>query len=132
MIITPDNITALKPNEVFCYGSNTSGRHGSGAAKTALKWGAIYGRDGFAGQTYGISTKGDNIEILPLVNVKLHVDRFVAFARSRPDLTFLVTQIGCGLARRTPADIAPMFNLAPANVALPKSFWDVLNPPVTP
>lgn len=129
MNITPDSITRLASNEVFVYGSNTAGRHGAGAAKQALKWGAIYGRDGFAGQTYGISTKGDNLEILSLADIQTHVDRFTAFARSREDLVFLVTQVGCGLARRAPTEIAPLFKEASklTNVFLPKSFWEVLS-----
>lgn len=40
MRITPDNIIELKSNEIFTFGSNESGRHGKGAAKTALGWGA--------------------------------------------------------------------------------------------
>lgn len=32
----------LKPNEVFIFGSNTQGRHGAGAAKAALSFGAKY------------------------------------------------------------------------------------------
>ena len=37
---TPDDINFLAVNEVFVYGANEAGRHGAGAAKTALKWGA--------------------------------------------------------------------------------------------
>lgn len=48
-------VTELKPNEVFVFGSNLQGRHGSGAAKTALKWGAVQGKGrGHFGQTYEI------------------------------------------------------------------------------
>lgn len=127
MRVTPPNITSLAPNEVFTYGSNAAGRHGSGAAKTALQWGAVYGRDGFAGQTYGISTKDEHIQTLPLHEVALEVAAFIGFAIMHPDLHFLVTAIGCGLAGYAPADIAPMFRDIPANVSLPQSFWDVLN-----
>ena len=44
------------------------------------------------------------------------------------DLTFLVTEIGCGLAGYTPAEIAPLFRRAVsmANVWLPDRFWAVL------
>ena len=46
---TPENITSLKPNEIFVFGSNTEGRHGSGTAKIAMdKFGAKYGQaEGF-------------------------------------------------------------------------------------
>jgi len=41
--ITPEKITHIKENEVFVFGSNLSGRHGKGAAKTALGWGCKMG-----------------------------------------------------------------------------------------
>ena len=51
-------ITELKENEVFVFGSNPEGRHGAGAAKQALKFGAQYGKGrGFSGQTYALVTK---------------------------------------------------------------------------
>lgn len=55
-------ITELKDNEVFVFGSNRAGRHGAGVAKTALKWGAVYGQG--EGQTYAIPTKDENIKTL--------------------------------------------------------------------
>ena len=39
--ITESNITKLALNDIFVFGSNESGRHGRGAAKTAMKWGAV-------------------------------------------------------------------------------------------
>lgn len=33
---TPENISSLKPNEVFVFGSNLAGHHGGGAARAAL------------------------------------------------------------------------------------------------
>jgi hypothetical protein len=127
MNFTPDNITSLAPNEIFVYGSNRSWRHGAGAAKMALKWGAIYGQGPFRGQTYGISTKDEQIRTLPLSEIKKEVDAFLGFAKSRPDLRFLVTKIGCGLANWAPEDIAPMFSNALDNVILPKEFWEIIN-----
>ena len=133
MIITPDNITALKSNEVFTYGSNTAGRHGKGAAKTALKWGARMGvGEGHEGQTYALSTKDAKLNVLSLREIQINVDRYLRYATAHPELTFLTTAIGTGLARLAVKDIAPMFKGAPANVALPKSFWDVLNPTKIP
>ncbi len=126
-IPSPDYITSIAPNEVFVFGSNRAGRHGKGAAKTALKWGAIRGQgEGLAGQTYGISTKDANLNVLSLREIQINVDRFVRFATSRPDLTFLVTAVGTGLAHLKTSDIAPMFRAVPSNVRLPQSFLDVL------
>lgn len=124
---SPDNILSIKPNEIFVFGANEAGRHGRGAAKTALKWGAIYGQgEGHMGQTYGIPTKGYRLEILSLPDIRVHVGRFLAYAAAHPELTFLLTQIGCGLAGYEPKDIAPMFRDAPDNVRLPKAFVEVL------
>lgn len=41
MKYTPENITSLKPNQIFVFGSNLAGRHGAGAALLAKqKFGA--------------------------------------------------------------------------------------------
>ena len=129
--ITPDLITDLKGNEIFVFGSNESGRHGLGAAKTALKWGAIYGQaKGLQGRTYGIPTVNASISNkLSLTKIEKYVDDFVQFAATRPDLIFLVTEIGCGLAGHTVKHIAPLFKGAAqlSNIYLPKKFWRELD-----
>jgi len=51
-------ITNIKENEIFVFGSNPEGRHGAGAAKIALKYGAKYGIGrGLVGNTYALPTK---------------------------------------------------------------------------
>lgn len=56
--ITADFITILPDKHIFVFGSNLSGRHGKGAAKTAVNWGAKWGQaDGLQGRTWGIPTK---------------------------------------------------------------------------
>lgn len=122
---TPDNITHLETNEVFVFGSNYAGRHGKGAALTAVrKFGARPGQGmGLMGQSYGIATKDHRLRVLPLPQINVQVERFLRFARSHPELTFFVTEIGCGLAGYSAKDIAPMFaGDIPANVILPSSF----------
>ena len=56
--ITPEWIAALKPNEIFVFGSNLAGRHAGGAARIATdKFGAEWGVGvGRTGQTYAIPT----------------------------------------------------------------------------
>lgn len=46
------------------------------------------------------------------------------FARQHPDLRFLVTRIGCGIAGFRPEEIAPLFAdaLEMENVILPEDF----------
>ena len=57
------------------------------------------------------------------------VERFTAFVNEHPDLTFLVTNVGCSKkAGFTPAEIAPMLKgiAYNANVMLPKEFHEVI------
>ena len=109
---------------IFVFGSNLAGRHGKGAALWARQHrGAVYGQgSGLQGASYAIPTKDGSLRTLPLTSIRRHVDDFVAFARSRPDLTFQLTPIGCGLAGYGHAQIAPLFAAAPANVTLPAEF----------
>lgn len=107
--------------EIFVFGSNEAGRHGKGAAITALKYyGAIYGKfEGIQGMSYAIPTKDERLMPLPLVTIKHYVNRFIEYATTHPELTFKVTRIGCGLAGYDDKDISPMFSSAPANCKLP-------------
>lgn len=124
MTFSPAHITRLAPNEVFVFGANTRGAHGAGAAKTArVKFGAEPGvGEGPTGQCYAIPTKDYNIQTLPLEAISFSVAQFLKYARQHPELTFLVTAIGCGLAGYSPKQIAPMFAGAPENVRLPVEF----------
>lgn len=123
--ITPSFITSLKDGEVFVFGSNKEGMHGGGAARIAYeKFGAKWGEGiGMTGRCYAIPTMDGSIDL-----IRKYVDDFTEYARSHPELTFLVTRIGCGIAGWTDAEIAPLFREASelANVALPKSFRGVL------
>lgn len=128
--ITQEIITELKENEIFVFGSNLAGIHGAGAARTACsKFGAKMGiGSGFTGKCYAIPTKDERIETLGLPLIDKFVFEFDFAALSHPELTFLVTPIGCGLAGYRPQDIAPMFRSASTlpNVFLPETFWEVL------
>lgn len=129
--ITPDNISVLVNNQIFVFGSNLAGKHGKGAAKLACCWGAEWGQaDGLQGLTYGIPTKDASIRrTLSIEEIKPFVDSFIIFAVEHPNLTFLVTEIGCGLAKLTPEDVAPLFKEAidVVNIHLPLTFWNILN-----
>lgn len=107
--------------KIFVFGSNLQGIHGAGAAKWAkLKFGAIQGQgEGRHGDSYAIPTKITPWQRMSLEQIKPHVETFLAYAEANPDLTFVVTRVGCGLAGYTDNDIAPMFSLAPANCWLP-------------
>ncbi len=130
--ITPEIITTLQPNEIFVFGSNLAGRHGAGAAKQALKFGAKYNTGvGLCGNTFAIPTKDKNLKVMPLDTIKKYVDCFIELAQLAPlrFKTLYVTKIGCGLAGYTPKDIAPLFKEAINinNIHLPLEFWQILN-----
>jgi hypothetical protein len=122
---TPNIISALKPDEVFVFGSNLQGFHSGGAAKVALnKFGAIFGQGiGLQGQSYAIPTMQGGV-----ATIKPYVDQFINFANQHKNLFFFVTRIGCGTAGFNDVDIAPLFADAVEmdNVALPKSFCNCI------
>lgn len=102
---------------IFVFGSNEVGIHGAGAARVAvMQKGAIMGQGiGRMGQSFGIPTKDENILTLPTREVANYIAMFIRYAKANPTLVFQVTQIGCGLAGFTPAQIAPLFKSAPEN-----------------
>lgn len=119
---TPERIDRLHVGEIFVFGSNAQGHHAGGAARAALdKFGAVWGQgDGLQGRSYAISTMEG------LVSTARNVERFITFAAKHPELRFLVTPIGCGIAGYNPLQIAPLFRKAIAlpNVFFPRSFWE--------
>lgn len=123
--VTPSWIDDLQENQVFVFGSNLAGMHGGGAARVArLRFGAVMGNGvGMQGRSYAIPTMQGGTE-----TIRPYVNDFIAYAKEHPELTFLVTPIGCGIAGFEPEDIAPLFEEASnvENIWLPKSFWEVL------
>ena len=115
---TPEFISELQPGEIFVFGSNLRGMHGGGAAYAAYrKFGAIMGQGvGLQGQSYAIPTMQGGVE-----TIKPYVDEFIEFAKTRPELTFLVTRIGCGIAGFMDEEISPLFEKAHdvENIVLP-------------
>ncbi len=123
--VTPEWIDDLQENQVFVFGSNLAGMHGGGAARIArLRFGAVMGNGvGMQGRSYAIPTMQGGTE-----TIRPYVNDFIAYAKEHPELTFLVTPIGCGIAGFEPEDIAPLFENAcnVENIWLPESFWEVL------
>ncbi|QKJ19337.1 A1S_2505 family phage non-structural protein [Microbacterium hominis] len=118
-------IESLAADEVFVFGSNAQGAHGGGAARFAYeRFGALWGQaEGLQGQSYGIDTMSG------LEAFQEQARRFVAFAAQHPELRFLMTEVGCGIAGYRPAQVAGFFTGAPANVVLPASFEKVIGAP---
>jgi len=127
---TPENITSLKPNEVFVFGSNARGIHGKGAALTAKeKFGAIQKQaEGLQGQSYAIITKKDvRVEkSSTLQEIGKGIQDMLLFAKENTNLKFYVTKIGTENAGYSIPEIKGLFeklrNYIPNNVILPKEF----------
>ena len=126
---TPDYIDSLLPGQIFVFGSNALGYHTGGASGTARKrFGAVWGQaEGLQGQCYAIPVDyGKNIR--KDGEVRAAVGRFIAFVKEHPELFFLVTRVGCGIAGYHDEEMAQFFidALEMKNVSLPKSFVDAL------
>lgn len=100
---TPD--LEMKGNNVFVAGTNTEGRHGKGAAKLALEFGAKYGQArGLQGNAYGLVTKNLTAGYLEKSTgivyerygersvspeqIRANIQELYDFAISRPELIF--------------------------------------------
>jgi len=121
-LISGARISRLEPGEIFVFGSNGAGHHAGGAARFAHeRFGAVWGEGhGLHGPSYAIDTMSG------LGVMEGEIQAFLEFAGVHPELTFLVTEIGCGIAGYTVSEVAPSFTRAPANVALPESFAEHL------
>lgn len=89
-------------DRVFVFGSNEQGIHGKGAAKFALKMGAIRGvGEGLQGKTYAFPTRrfvNGKLHTLPLVDIEINAYNFMKATLKFPDKQFYMTSIGIGLA----------------------------------
>lgn len=102
--ITPDHVENLGPNEVLVLGSSTD--------------------RGLDGNRYYIDTINGGLNW-----IAHQVNSFIAFADAHPETKFYVTRIGCGHAGYDEMTMAMLFARAYSlpNVALPASFWKVLD-----
>ena len=132
---TPNTITALEPNQILVFGSNTQGKHGAGLAKVAVQFGAENGNPiGRQGQTYAIVTKdltkppARQARSVPLARIGQQIHQLCRYAKAHPNLEFLVTRIGYGLAGYTDAEIGDLWKdkVIPKNVRLPQEFLDAI------
>lgn len=124
--IASDLIRRLGRNEIFVFGSNDQGLHNGGAARKAVqRFGAQMGvAEGPQGQSYAIPTVGANIGP---EEIRAAFRRLVDYARQHPELTFLVTALGCGHGGYTPETMAPLLadGIHVENIHYPFDFWQV-------
>lgn len=126
--------SSSSPRWIMVFGSNLAGRHGKGAARDAARlFGAEPGAgSGPTGSAWAIPTKDENLRMLPLERIAESVAELKADAAGRPEDRFLVTRIGCGLARYRDEDIAPLFADSPGNLVLPGRWTRILDPAAIP
>ena len=84
---TPQQITELKENQIFVFGSNANGNHAGGAASVAVeKFGAIEGQaEGLQGQSYAIPTLNKKMGKMSLQAISESIDKLYACADENPD-----------------------------------------------
>ena len=112
---------------IFVFGSNEAGRHGKGAALTAMAYGAKtsvgFGRQG---NSFAIPTKDWRIETLPVEDIAFYVRRFIVYARLNPKDQFQITALGTGLAGIPAHAMAELFKYAPANCLFDEAWREFL------
>lgn len=105
-------IDSLKPNQIFVFGANGNGNHGAGAAKFALEkgWTCSGHSRGLQMQSFAIDTmSGSEIFSRDLADLK-------DVAESRPELEFLLTAVGQGIAGYTRDEALALMPEMPSNV----------------
>ena len=122
--VTPERVDRLQPGEIFVFGSNDKGLHAGGVARAAQrKFGAKMGiAEGPQGQSYAIPTVGDGIGPQEIGEA---FRRFVDYAKTHPENTFLLTAIGCGHGGYAP-DILSQYledGIHVSNIHYPMVFW---------
>ena len=131
-------INSLQDNQIFVFGSNTQGRHGAGAARTAkVKFGAIYGQaEGLQGQSYAIITKDltkDDKKNPSRTKEQIieQIHKLYEFARQNPNKEFLVAYSGTGrnLNYYSNEEMANMFASEPIpnNIVFEEGFNTLVN-----
>lgn len=131
-------INSLKDNQIFVFGSNTQGRHGAGAAKTARdKFGAKYGQaEGIQGKSFAIITKdltkddGKNPS-RTRAQIEEQIHQLYEYARQNPNKEFLVaySSNGRNLNYYSNEDMASMFvsEDIPSNIVFEEGFNELVN-----
>lgn len=117
---------------IFVFGSNLKGIHGAGAALHAKTlYGAIQGvGEGLMGLSYALATKRTPWEKMTLSEVEFSIEKFCEFIKSRQDLNFYITRVGCNLAGFNDEQISGLFkkhlDTSLTNFSLPANWKDLI------
>lgn len=117
---TPKQVSKLRDNEIFVFGSNMGGRHFGGAAAQAHKeFGAEWGVNvGLTGRSWAIPTLTTEGNKMSLSAIGTSIMRLYLDAKTMPEKDFLVTKIGCGIAGFEESEIIPLFREAEKNLGI--------------
>lgn len=148
---TGNEILDLKEGQVFVFGSNPAGRHGAGAAKAAMNFGAVYGKGrGLHGRTYALITKNltegfiekdtgikydkEGYQSVSKEQISVNVNELYECVRKNPDQIFIMAYKNETWPNGSPRKSLngytgeEMFNLftenkdVPPNIAMHESF----------
>lgn len=119
-----DMVIELTESQRFVFGSNIKGEHWGGAAKQAHEqFGAEWGvGEGLTGMCYAFPTLNADMQrfdYIEMVNVRA---AFYRCARAHPELEFLLTPVGTGIAGYSKEYINDLFLSLPSNVV--KVGWE--------
>lgn len=144
---TPEYIEDLHPNEVFVFGSNANGNHYGGAANLAFqRFGAIWGvGEGLRGNSYALPTLNGKMERVSSGTLKQAFKHLFQEIDYNPELCFLLTKVGCGIAGFSVQWVASAFWTAaaefyegrwspyvgclPEGLVIPEEFYDYMPAP---
>ena len=114
-------ITSLRPDQVIIVGTNLLGRHAGGAARQAAEqFGLVEGvAEGLSGSTYAFPTLDENFQQVSNTQLKASRLKLYKTAEAHPELTFLLTKVGCGIASFDESKMKGLFRNAPANIVKP-------------
>ena len=113
--------------DIFVYGANTQGRHGKGAALTAVrKYGAMFGKVGLSGKSYGVITKElrKDYPKITVADLTKEVEKLISTCIAYPEDTFWCTPFGTGLAGFSHDTMKAIFKEIniPPNLILPEEW----------
>ena len=127
-------VTNLESNQIFVFGSNPEGRHGTGSAKLArTKFGAISGQgEGLQGQSYALPTKdlrvkeNKSLRSISPEDITNNIRTLYEVARQNSNKEFLVSDYsGKNLNGYSGVEMADMFANAgpiPNNIVFNNNF----------
>jgi len=115
-------ITKPEDNQRFVFGSNLAGKHIGGAAALAHeKFGAKWGWcEGLTGKSYAFPTLDKSFQQVSQEKLEKSRDNLYATAKDYPELEFLLTPVGTGIAKFSFDVINELFKNLPSNI---KKLW---------